>query len=105
MILKYFPIALGASIFTIVPVTQYVYVNDTVTFQCATNETGYILFFDTDVPVIISELTEILPNGGRIVSFNLIATSQVNGTSATCCATSGATTEPAYVYIQGQYYY
>ena len=75
------------------------------TFKCATNLTGYIIYFDTDAPVTISQSTETLPNGGRIVSFNLTATSQVNGTSATCRATSGAATEPAYVYVQGQYYY
>ena len=97
----YLLIILGTSIFTILPVTQYVYVNDTVTFECATNLTGYILFFESNAPV--TESLEILPNGGRIISFNLIATIQVNGTSATCRATNGAATEPAYMYVQGQY--
>ena len=89
----YLLIILGTSIFTIVPETQYLYVNDTVTFECATNLTGYILFFESNAPAAITESLKILPNGGRIISFNLTATSQVNGTSATCRATSGAATE------------
>ena len=32
-------------IFTIVPETQYVYLNHNVTFECATNLTGYTLTF------------------------------------------------------------
>ena len=73
------------------------------TFECATNKTGYILFFEFNAPVTITESLEILPNGERIISFNLTATSQVNGTSTTCRATTGAATESAYVYVQGQY--
>ena len=43
--------------------TQYVYLNDTVTFDCATNLTGYEirLFYGND---ITSNITD-LPNGGK----------------------------------------
>ena len=95
-------LTVSGSIFTIIPKTKYVYVNDTVIFECATNLTGYILFFESNAPVTITESLEILPNGGRMISLKLTATSQVNGTSATCRATSGAATESAYVYVQGQ---
>ena len=90
----------SGSIFTIVPETQYVYVNDTVTFECAINVTGYAhsLSFVTYPPVMhsVSYSTEI-------ASLNLTATSEVNGTNVTCNASNLATTEPAYVYVQGQY--
>ena len=91
---------LGASIFTIVPETQYVYVNDTVTFECATNVTAYAFNFSfvTYPPVMDS-----VSSSTGILSLNLTATSEVNGTNVTCHATNGATTEPAYLYVQGQY--
>ena len=46
----------------------------------------------------------MLPNGGVITSLNLTASSEVNGTAVTCFASNGNATEPAYVYVQGQYY-
>ena len=89
------PIAL-ANIFTVVPVTQYVYINDTVTFECATNLTGYKLFFETKLSVVETF-------DGMMVALNLKASIEVNGTAFTCRASNGDATEPAYVYVQGQY--
>ncbi|XP_019863950.1 PREDICTED: uncharacterized protein LOC109593201 [Amphimedon queenslandica] len=87
----------GASIsFTTVPVTQYVYANDTVTFKCATNVTRFKPSFVTNPSVDGSELS--YPG---MTSLIITATSEVNGTEVTCHAPNGATTEPAYLYVQG----
>ena len=79
------------------PVTQYVYLNDTVKFECATNLTDYNLFLTSEG---CSEAHETLPNGGKMVSCILTASSEVNGTCVTCHASNGDITEPAYVYVQ-----
>ena len=87
-------------IFTIVPVTQYVYVNDNVTFECSTNLTGYTLLFLYGTDVMPTETD--LPNGGKRTTFT--ATSEVNGTNIVCAARMGIminNTEAAYIYIQG----
>ena len=97
----YYHIILGASIFTAVPETQYVYLNDTVTFECATNVTEF-LFFTTNPSVAILVGLRNLPNGGKMLSINLTAISEINGTAVTCFA-SNHVTEPAYVYVQGKY--
>ena len=93
---------LGASIFTIVPETQYVYVNDTVTFECAIiNVTKIHLIFVT-YPSVNGSISSCT----GMISLNLTATSEVNGTNVTCNATTGPytnLTEPAYLYVQGQY--
>ena len=94
----------SGSIFTIVPETQYVYVNDTVTFECATNETQ-LTEFGLSFVIYLSVNGSVSSSTG-MASFNLTATSEVNGTNVTCNATHGLTTEvtaPAYLYIQGQY--
>ena len=81
--------------------TQYVYVNDTVTFECGTNLTGYTLSFFYGTNAVMATETD-LPNGGKRTTF--IATSEVNGTDIVCVARMGTminTTEAAYVYIQG----
>ena len=91
----------GSFIFTIVPETQYVYVNDTVTFECGTNATEYTnsLMIDTNPP-----LGGVYPYTHSLtVGLTLTATSEINGTSFTCRVLHGATTEPAYLYVQGQY--
>ena len=70
------------------------------TFECGTNGIEYInsLMIDTNPPL----------GGLRLyvsylkVFINLIATSEINGTSFTCRALHD-TTEPAYLYVQGQY--
>ncbi|XP_019851104.1 PREDICTED: mucin-3A-like [Amphimedon queenslandica] len=61
--------------FIIVPVTQYVYVNDTVTFECATNLTQCVPFFVTYPSVNGS----VLSSAG-MASLTLTATSEENGT-------------------------
>ena len=88
----------GSIRFTIVPKTQYVYVNDTVTFECATNVTQIDLSFVTypsEVGLVSSSI--------GMASLNLTAISEVNGITVTCHASNGATTAPAYIYVQGQY--
>ena len=98
---------LGASIFTVVPVTQYAYINDTVTFDCATNLTGYILSFNYGPGVSLSaSLTTLdIPGGGKRIIANITATTQLNGTTVTCTAVNqhGFTiSKPAaYINIQG----
>uniref|UniRef100_A0A1X7SHX6 Fibronectin type-III domain-containing protein n=1 Tax=Amphimedon queenslandica TaxID=400682 RepID=A0A1X7SHX6_AMPQE len=83
--------------FTIVPVTQYVYANDNVTFECATNVT-YNPSFVTYPSVEGLELTS-----AGIASLIITATNEVNGTEVACQArnNNGPTTEPAYLYVQG----
>ena len=88
----------SGSIFTIVPETQYVYVNDTVTFECATNDTQFNPSF-----VIYPSVNGSVSASIGMASLNLTATSEVNGTNVTCHEHNGAATEPAFVYVQGQY--
>ena len=91
----------SGSIFTIVPETQYVYVNDTVTFECATNDNKFDLFF-----VTYPSINDSVSSSPGMISLNLTATSEVNGTNVICNATNGPTiavTAPAYLYVQGQY--
>ena len=88
----------SGSIFSKVPETQYVYVNDTVTFECGTNSTGYInsIMIDTNPP-----LGGVYPYTHYLtVGLTLRATSEINGTSFTCRSLH-VTTEPAYLYVQG----
>ena len=102
---------LGASIFTVVPVSQYAYVNDTVTFDCATNLTGYSLSFNyvtgPGVSLSASQATLDIPGGGERIIANITATSQLNGTIVTCSAINllnvmiVAISNPAYIYVQG----
>ena len=80
------------------------------TFECATNMTGYYLFVVFNPSFVDSVITHItLYNGGEMVSLNLTAKSEVNGTAVTCFIFNMMfhhmynTTEPAYVYIQGKY--
>ena len=80
--------------------TQYVYVNDTVTFKCRTNGTEYInsLMIDTN-----PQLGGVYPYTHHLTVFiKLTATREINGTSFTCRVLH-VTTEPAYLYVQGQY--
>ena len=94
-------ILIFTGVFTIIPVTQYVYLNDTVTFECATNLTGYSLYFLVGGKVPSSQASETLPNGGTAISFSLTAANQLNGTDITCYTVNGNATETAYVYVQG----
>ena len=69
------------------------------TFDCATNLTGYEirLFYGND---IISNITD-LPNGGK--RSEIIATIEVNGTDIVCVFRMGTMTNTtvAYLYVQG----
>ena len=62
--------------------TQYAYLNDSVSFECATNLTGYTLnlIFGMSVPPLLRLVT--LPNGGIMLSADITATSQTNGSCA-----------------------
>ena len=84
----------SGNIYTIVPVTQYVYLNDTVKYECATNLTGYSLFLITQGSECL-ESHETLDNGGMIVSCSLTASSEANGTQVTCYAPNENASEPA----------
>ena len=77
------------------------------TFECAANETGFDLSF-----VTYPSVNGSVSSSTGIISLNLTATSEVNGTNVTCQVHSdkvpksindGDTTEPAYVFVQGQY--
>ena len=99
------PHIVSGNIFTIVPVTQYVYLNDTLNFECATNFTKYHLLFITNECSGIKYST--LNAGGKMMSCSLTASSEINGTNVTCHATNEHDTtevhmtEPAYMYVQG----
>ena len=97
-----------AGIFTIVPETQYVYLNHNVTFECATNLTGYTLTFDYVYgggSISPTFMKSNLPNGGIKVSTTFIVTSTLNGTGVRCIADHSVTTPMltslANVYAQG----
>ena len=100
---------IDASIFTIVPETQYVYLNHNVTFECATNLTGYTLSFNHifSSESIISTLKQTnLPDGGMKITTTFIVTSGNNGTSVRCIADHidyrTEFTSLKYAYAQGQ---
>ena len=77
------------------------------TFECATNMTGYYLIVVFNPSFVDSVITHItLYNGGEMLSFNLAAISEINGTAVTCYTFNNhaiVATEPAYVYVQGKY--
>ena len=72
------------------------------TFECAINVNEF-LSFTTNPSVAILVGQSNLPNGGKMLSFNLTAISEINGTAVTCLTFNNDATEPAYVYVQGQY--
>ena len=96
-----------AGIFTIVPETQYVYLNCSVTFECATNLTGYTLTFSYGVAVDETFNPIDLPDGGKKVTTTFIVTHSLNGTSVRCHAddddNSFISTSKVYAYAQGLY--
>ena len=110
-IFKYLIVA--SSIFTIVPETQYVYLNDNVTFECATNLTGYSLEFivkkhGSTQTIGLEVIRTDLPGGGEIATASFVVTAKLNGTSIRCIADnkdnkseSPIVSSFAYVYAQG----
>ena len=75
-------------IFTIVPTTQYVWINQTTTFTCATNVTGYTLSFSIPASVDDTPTVTNLPGGGQLATTSFTVTSDNNGTSVRCLATN-----------------
>ena len=99
---------IDTSIFTIVPETQYVYLNHNVTFDCATNLTGYTLSFNYifgDGSITPTLKKSNLPDGGIKVSTTFIVTNTLNGTRVGCRADHSVNTPMltslATVYAQG----
>ena len=93
-------------IFTIVPETQYVYLNHNVTFECATNLTGYTLTFvyGGSADEILKQTN--LPDGSIKVTTTFIVTTTNNGTSVSCIARLNSVfkgiSDLSYVYVQGK---
>ena len=92
-------------ILTIVPTTQYVWINQTATFTCAINVTGYILSFSIPAGVAHGTTVTDLPEGGELATSSFTVTSDNNGTSVRCLATNGGlpvVSDPAgFAYGQG----
>ena len=100
-------ITLGAAdIFTIVPETQYGYLNHDVTFECATNLTGYTLTFSYSGSIDSTLKQTNLPDGGIKITATFIVKSSNNGTSVSCIARLNdvfkAISNLSYVYVQGK---
>ena len=68
------------------------------TFECATNMTGYTIDFFYGNNVLPDE-TNLPNNRGKRTTFT--ATSNINGTDIFCTASMNMTTGLAYLYIQG----
>ena len=98
----------AAGIFTIVPKTQYVYLNHNVTFECGTNLTGYILTFEYSGSIAQKLKQTNLPDGGIKITTTFIVTSTNNGTSVSCIARLNnvfkGISDLSYVYGQGMRY-
>ena len=96
----------AAGIFTIVPETQYVYLNHDVTFECATNLTGYTLTYEYSGEVDETLKQTNLPDGGIKVTTTFIVTTTNNGTSVSCIARLNNVfkeiSDLSYVYVQGK---
>ena len=95
-------------IFTIVPTTQYVWINQTATFECAINVTEYALGFNLiPASVACGEGSTVidLPEGGRLATCSFKVTSDNNGTSVRCNANGNGlwSTERVYAYAQGKW--
>ena len=89
---------------TIVPATQYVWVNQTATFTCVTNVTGYSLSFSVSGGVADVSTLMDLPEGGQLATTSFTVTSDNNGTSVRCLADDGTDiqlTTPVFAYAQG----
>ena len=75
------------------------------TFECATNLTGYTLTFSYGGSIAVTVKQTNLPNGGIKVSTTFTVTSALNGTGVRCIADDSVNTPMftslAYVYVQG----
>ena len=82
------------------------WINQTATFTCATNVTGYTLNFD--IPNVDQDVTrDSLPGGGQRATATFTATLDTNGTNVTCGALDGftlvASTTAVQVFVQSKY--
>ena len=79
------------TIFTIVPTTQYVWINQTATFTCTTNCTRYTLSFSIPAGIAHDTTVTDLPGGGQLATCSFTVTSDSNGTSTSvrCLGRSG----------------
>ena len=77
------------------------------TFECATNLTGYTLTFSYGGSIAPKLKQANLPDGGVKVSTTFIVTHSLNGTTVRCHAdddtNSLISTSKVYAYGQGQY--
>ena len=93
-------------VFTIVPTTQYVWINQTATFTCATNVTGYILSFSIAAGIDKNDAVTDLPGGGQLATASFTVTSENNGAIVRCLAANNGglpvVSDPAgFAYAQG----
>ena len=73
------------------------------TFECASNVTGYsLVIFIRGVPPSL-QTSVSLPNGGMMILVHLTATNESNGADITCLVFSNDEndTETAYLYVHG----
>ena len=78
------------------------------TFECATNLTGYTLEFEYGGSIDVTLKQTNLPDGGVKITTTFIVTSTNNGTTIRCHADNDGTNQHTYsskvpVYAQGQY--
>ena len=92
-------------IFTIVPTTQYVWINKTATLRCATNvtecELGFSILGGIPHDTTVTDLSE---GGGQLATTSFTVTSDNNGTRVRCLADDGTDvqlTAPVFAYVQG----
>ena len=74
------------------------------TFECATNLTGYTLSFTNTESVDSVYMVINLPDGGKMATVRFIVTSALNGTSVRCFADNEINpifSSLAYVYAKG----
>ena len=75
------------------------------TFECATNLTGYTLTFSYGGSIAVTNKQTNLPDGGIKISTTFTVTSTLNGTGVRCIADDSVNTPMftslAYVYVQG----
>ena len=79
------------------------------TFDCATNLTGYDLSYNyvtgPGVSLSASLTTLDIPGGGKRIIANITATTQLNGTTVVTCSAVNqhdvTISKPAYIYVQG----
>ena len=81
------------------------WINQTATFTCATNVTGYELSFNNIIDVSTTSVN--LPGGGKLATASFTVTLESNGTSVRCLADTAEDdailhlTSLAYAYAQG----